>query len=244
MFSRCLLIKMLLLYVDSSITEMKIQRATLQKHIAVPSTYDSFFSFPVSKGGYSGVAVYTKKAVVAPLKAEEGLTGNLQPKLPFSDTERVSLKYPEIEDLTLYPDENEIVPKDLKVLDIEGRALVLDFGLFVLINVYCPAETSEERLPYKMNFHSMLQERVRILIEEGREVIVLGDINVAATPLDHCDGHLPSMQESFWRHPPRAWLRDWLTPSGPMIDVVRTAWPDRKGMYTCKTFFLLLEYLD
>ncbi|KIJ55262.1 hypothetical protein M422DRAFT_199375 [Sphaerobolus stellatus SS14] len=213
--------------------EMKIQRPSLEKTLALPTDYDSFFSFPVNKGGYSGVAVYTKKATVASLKAEEGLTGKLQPKVPLTPAEKISLQYPNTSEMTLYPDENNTVPRDLIELDNEGRALVLDFGLFVLINVYCPAETNEARLPYKMNFHLLLQERVRILMEEGREVIVVGDINITAAPIDHCDGELPSQKDDFWGRPPRAWFKNWLEPNGPMNDVIRKIWPDRKGMYTC-----------
>ncbi|KAF8508888.1 Endonuclease/exonuclease/phosphatase [Gautieria morchelliformis] len=214
--------------------EMKIQRMALQKHMAVPNGYDSFFSFPVAKGGYSGVAVYTKSDIVAPLKAEEGLTGNIQPKPPFKEQERVSPTYPQAHQIEFYHDENGDTPSSLTSLDAEGRALVLDFGLFVLVNLYCPAEISDTRLPYKMNFHLLLEERVRKLIhEEGREVIIVGDINVTAAPIDHCDGELPSQQADFWSRPPRAWLKNWLVPLGPMVDVVRDAWPERKGMYTC-----------
>jgi len=213
---------------------MKCQRSSLEKTFAIPSKYDSFFSFPVTKGGYSGVAVYSKKALVAPIKAEEGLTGRLQPKPPLTDEERITSEYPKIEHLNFYPDENDNVPRDLFELDNEGRTLVVDFGLFVLINLYCPAETSETRLPYKMNFHLLLQERVRLLIEEGREVIVVGDINITAAPIDHCDGNIPSQRDDFWGRPARAWLRDWLEPTGPMVDVIRNVWPNRQGMYTCE----------
>jgi AP endonuclease 2 len=222
---------------------MKIQRMALQKHIAVPNGYDSFFSFPVAKGGYSGTAVYTKSDTVAPLKAEEGLTGNIQPKPAFKEQERVSPIYPQAHQIEFYHDENEDKPPSLTSLDAEGRALVLDFGLFVLVNVYCPAEVSDTRLSYKMNFHFLLEERVRTLIhEEGREVIIVGDINVTAAPIDHCDGELPSQQADFWSRPARAWLKNWLVPLGPMVDVVRDAWPERKGMYTCKCSSLCSQF--
>jgi len=213
---------------------MKMQRSGLEKHMAVPDRFESCFSFPVTKGGYSGVAVYADTDTVPPLKAEEGLTGTLQPKPPLSAEERISPSYPQAHQMDLFPDENEETPSSLTSLDAEGRALVVDFGLFVLINVYCPAETSESRLPYKMNFHLMLEERVRKLMhEEGREVIVIGDINITAAPIDHCDGNLPSNQAYFWDHPPRAWLKKWLAPEGPMVDVIRDTWPERQGMYTC-----------
>lgn len=215
---------------------MKSSRQTLERHFAIPETHDSFFSFPSGKGkgGYSGVGVYTTKT---PLKAEEGLTGVVQPKPPLEPTERISTSYPNASQMgdILVLDEQTDTSSNLTPLDIEGRSLVIDFGLFVLINVYCPNETSDARLPFKLNFHLALQERVRVLVEEEhREVIVLGDINICASPLDHCDGHLASSTAYFHEHPARAWFQTWLSPVGPMTDVVRSFWPDRKGMYTCK----------
>lgn len=180
------------------------------------------------------MAVYTNSVKVTPLRAEEGLAGLLQPKPPLSEAERVSPSYPQPHHIDFYSDEQTDAASNFEDLDSEGRALVVDFGLFVLINVYCPAETTETRLPYKMNFHLLLQERVRKLIQEGREVIVLGDINVSATPLDHADGNLPSNADSWYEHPARAWMRNWLEPNGPMVDAIRSFWPDRKGMFTCK----------
>ncbi|RPD64027.1 DNase I-like protein [Lentinus tigrinus ALCF2SS1-7] len=214
--------------------EMKSARAGLPRDVALPGPYHSFFSFPVTKGGYSGVAVYVDSRKVTPHKAEEGLSGKLQPNSPLSPEERISPSYPYPYQMDLYPDEDGEVPSSFDALDAEGRGLVIDFGLFVLINVYCPNETSDARLSFKMNYHLMLQERVRKLIEEEhREVIVLGDINICATPMDHCDGHLPSNIATFYDHPARGWFHKWLAPNGPMIDIVRQYHPDRKGLYTC-----------
>lgn len=214
---------------------MKSSRAGLSCDVATPPKYTTFFSFPLTKGGYSGVAVYAKTAVAPPQKAEEGLSGKLQPKPPIPPEERVSPSYPNPDDIDAFPDGDGNTPSAFNTLDSEGRALVVDFGLFVLINVYCPNETSDARLPFKMNYHLLLQERVRKLVEEEhREVIVLGDVNISATPLDHCDGHLPSNASTFFEHPARAWLHKWLSPNGPMVDIVRDFWPERKGMYTCK----------
>ena len=216
---------------------MKTSRATIGRDVAFPDSFYSFFSFPAAKGGYSGVATYTDTRTATPLKAEEGLSGRLQPKPPLSPRERISMSYPLAHELELVPDgdgdADEQTPNDLLSLDLEGRALVLDFGLFVLINLYCPNEGSDARFPYKMNYHRMLQERVRRLMATGREVVVIGDLNVCAAPIDHCDGHLPSNASTFWEHPARVWMRDWLAPRGPLIDVLRMFWPDRKGMYTC-----------
>ncbi|TCD69098.1 Class II abasic (AP) endonuclease [Steccherinum ochraceum] len=212
---------------------MKSTRAGLPRDVALPDNFDSFFSFPVTKGGYSGVAIYTNSDTSVPLKAEEGLSGRLQPNPTLSAAERVTASYPSVDDIKAFPDEDGNIPATFDALDAEGRGLIVDFGLFVLINVYCPNETSDARTSFKMNYHLLLEERVKQMIKEGREVIVVGDMNICATPMDHCDGHLPSNAATFWDHPARAWFRQWLDPLGPMVDIVRSHWPDRKGLYTC-----------
>ena len=217
---------------------MKSSRPAIGRNFALPDNYHAFLSFPSGKGkgGYSGVSVYTK---VTPRKAEEGLSGLLQPKPSLGSNERISSVYPSAHEIEFMADEEGNVPPTLDALDAEGRGLVVDFGMFVLINVYCPNLTSEERMPFKMNYHYLLQERVRQLVEvDHREVIVVGDINVTATPDDHCDGHLPSYASTFWDEPHRNWFREWLYPQGPMHDVIRASWPERKAMFTCLSLCL------
>jgi len=230
--------------------EMKSSRKLLTKDIAVPPSFDGFFSFPQKKTGYSGVATYTRTSSAVPLKAEEGLSGLLQPKPPLSPEERVSnaSNYPShLDDDVDLDDEDESQNIDPVILDSEGRTLVLDFGLFVLINTYCPNDGtgSSERLAFKAAYHTLLSRRVKALIEkEKREVIVVGDLNACAAIIDHCEGAIMVEQgrkeglegeEGFWGKECRQWLRDWLVESGgPLVDVVRSFWPDRKGMYTCE----------
>jgi AP endonuclease-2 len=215
----------------------------LPKEVAIPEAYDSFFSFPAKKSGYCGVATYTRSSVVTPLKAEEGLTGLIQLKPPFTPEERVSQfqNYP-----PQFMDGGEL---DYKHLDSEGRAVTVDFGLFVLINLYCPNDGvgTEERDKFKMDYHRLLSDRVKGLLEEGREVIVLGDINACAAVIDHCEGNIIVArgkaaglegEDGFWENEYRVWLRDWLQKEdgtgGPLVDIVRRFWPNRKGMYTCE----------
>lgn len=220
---------------------MKTSRKDLDKPTAVPAQYDSFFSFPKSKGGYSGVAVYYDPAFAIAHKVEEGLAGTLQPKPPLTSEERISSSYPHALELPLLEDETGALPTSLDVLDSEGRALVLDFGLFVLINVYCPNDASDARMIFKMNWHFMLEERVRILIAEGRQVIVVGDINVVAALIDHGEGTLESKKHGFFDPPHRAWFQRWLAPNGPMHDAIRGYWPGREGMYTCQSLHVLFH---
>ena len=108
--------------------------------------------------------------------------------------ERISHSYPSAHEMELVPEDNDSIPSDLVALNAEERALVLDFGHFVFINVYCPDETSDACLPFKMNYHLMLQECVNERIKEGREFIVVGDINICATHSTTATAILPAMR--------------------------------------------------
>ena len=232
------------------ISEVKSSRQALPRSIALPPSYDSFFSFPVRKTGYSGVATYTRRSTLVPNKAEEGLTGLIQPKPPLTTEERISSDrgYPSYLTLNLDDDLADEDELDFKELDSEGRAVVVDVGLFVLINVYCPntGTGTDEREKFKRNYHKLLEARVDALIKEGREVMVVGDLNACAAVQDHCEGPLlvargltEGLQgdEGFWGVDRRGYIRDWLMDSegsgGCMVDIVRRFWPTRKGMYTC-----------
>lgn len=147
---------------------------------------------------------------------------------PLTPSEKIG-GYPRSYELDL--DENDPSGMDLRRLDLEGRAVVLDLGLFVLINVYCPHETNDERLAFKvsmrlfssmlrrerrradtapppsrprqMNFLKVLEARMKSLVAAGREVMIVGDMNVVHMPLDHGEGSLASKQDVFWNHPVR-----------------------------------------
>ncbi|KAL1745541.1 Endonuclease/exonuclease/phosphatase [Schizophyllum fasciatum] len=233
--------------------EMKSSRQNLPKDVAVPQDYTSFFSFPTKKAGYSGVAIYARDQY-APRKVEDHLCGLAN--ATTSDPDRIS---PALSSYPMYcaPDEDpDAVPVDFKSLDAEGRTLIADFGLFVLVNVYCPNDgaDTQARAQYKMDFHRALSARVHGLVEEeGREVIVVGDLNAVADVRDHCEGALmlrkivdearvegealseAEAEERFYdAMPARRWLRDWLVErGGPLVDLCKRFWPGRKGMYTC-----------
>ncbi|WWD19616.1 exodeoxyribonuclease III [Kwoniella shandongensis] len=218
--------------------EHKTVRARLEKSMACPGPYDGFWTFPRSKTGYSGVCTYVDSRCCVPLKAEEGITGLLLDdpkgstmKPPWTPEERIGY-YPEVEEM-IWLDEVDGSPFDHKRLDMEGRAVVCDFGLFILFNLYCPNETNETRRPYKMNFLHALQERVRLLQAAGREVIIAGDINIMRAPIDSGEGGIRTSAEQHYEHPARRIMDDWCAPKGPMVDVVRESWPDRDDMFTC-----------
>ncbi|KAJ2916071.1 hypothetical protein MD484_g4348, partial [Candolleomyces efflorescens] len=181
---------------------MKTSRKLLQRPTALPPSFESFFSFPIHKTGYSGVATYTRKSnpCCVPLKAEEGLTGYLQPKPPLSLLERVSSSseaYPPPPLPSSYDEDEggageEEIDVDYKLLDTEGRSLTLDFGLFVLINTYCPnSDSSDARASFKRQYHALLSARIHTLIhQDKREVVLVGDLNACAGVIDHVEGEL------------------------------------------------------
>ena len=93
----------------------------------------------------------------------------------------------------------------VKRFDSEGRTIVADFGEFVLFNVYFPnGKASAERLEYKLAFYDAFLEHVVALREEGRNVIICGDLNTAHKEIDlarskenrHVSGFLP--EERAW----------------------------------------------
>jgi len=69
--------------------------------------------------------------------------------------------------------------------DNEGRVLRLDFKDFILFNTYMPnGGRSMQRLDYKLDFYDSFLKYLQDLIEEGRKIILTGDINTAHKAID------------------------------------------------------------
>lgn len=86
--------------------------------------------------------------------------------------------------------------------DTEGRALFLDYGNFILINVYFPnGGTRDERLRYKMEFYDRFLKHIRGI--KNRNLVICGDVNTAHKEIDLArpkenagnTGFLPSERE-------------------------------------------------
>ncbi|KAG0098989.1 Class II abasic (AP) endonuclease [Podila epicladia] len=227
--------------------ETKITRSKLESDLALVPGYNSYWSFHRTKSGYSGVAIYVKDHIKL-LAAEEGISGVLsgnisspmstppgstpgsQPDLDFIE------KIPKVGGYPAIETQDPAVYVRLQELDNEGRGIVLDFGFFVLFNLYCPNETDDTRLPFKMDYYNLLEARVRELIKEGRQVMVLGDMNVVPSELDHCDPakwKKESGESDFTNTPPRRWFNGFLAPNGPLTDLYRVFHKDQPGAFTC-----------
>jgi exodeoxyribonuclease-3 len=69
--------------------------------------------------------------------------------------------------------------------DVEGRVLELDFGRFVLFNIYFPnGQRDEERLNYKLDFYKEFFGYADQLRNGGRSLIITGDFNTAHNEID------------------------------------------------------------
>ena len=211
--------------------ETKMTRKQLTEPMCIMPSYNAFFNFHPQKG-YSGTVTYVRKSVAVPLKAEQGITGRLSvtngsanPSIPNGPIGCVPADT-----------RDDVEPQLWDALDEEGRCVVLDLGLFVLFNVYCPNETGPERLDYKMTYYQCLAERAHRLIQAGRQVMIVGDMNIIRDPIDHCDPE-QSMKEHGWehfhQHPARSWFKSFLAPEGKFHDVGRMYHPQRKKMFTC-----------
>ncbi len=123
--------------------ETKAHPNQLGDSLLKPNGYKTFWS-AAEKGGYSGVAVYSK---INPESVQEGIG------------------------VTEY--------------DSEGRTLMIDYGKFVLFNIYFPnGGAGNKRVPFKMGFYDAFLKRCEKLRKQGRKIIVTGDVNTAHEEID------------------------------------------------------------
>ena len=134
----------------------KIQEEKLEKWMACVPGYESFWAFCLVKKGYSGVVTYVKEEL-SPFDAKADYLGDLD-----SDSD----------------------------IDLcrEGRPIETDHGSFILINVYVPNEGQSAevcpRLFFKLHFLKTLKHRCDDIVNSGKEVVVMGDFNIAHKDID------------------------------------------------------------
>jgi len=73
----------------------------------------------------------------------------------------------------------------IQKFDSEGRTLIAEFEDFTLFNIYFPnGKASAERLKYKMSFYDVFLEYADNLRNQGRSIVVCGDVNTAHKEID------------------------------------------------------------
>ncbi|KAI3922634.1 hypothetical protein MKX01_006323, partial [Papaver californicum] len=100
-----------------------------------------------------------------------------------------------------------------------------------LFNIYGPRadHDDKERTHLKLTFYNILQKRWEALLNQGKRVFIVGDLNIAPSAIDRCDAD-PKFEENQFRK----WLRSLLVANGgPFFDVFRSKHPDRPEAYTC-----------
>lgn len=114
--------------------------------------------------------------------------------------------------------------------DAEGRVIRADFGSLTLINAYFPSGTSgQERQDYKYVWLNEFHDHIQALRQSRRQLVVVGDYNIAHTEADihdpkgnkHSSGFLPEE---------RAWMDQWV--AAGMVDSLRVLHPEAKGAYS------------
>ena len=228
--------------------ETKIQRRDLSDDMVLVPGWDCYFSLPRYKKGYSGVVIYTRQSVCAPIRAEEGITGLLC--LPNTSTAFMDL--PDEQQVGGYPNPAQLAesPVDAVTLDSEGRCVILEFPAFVLLGVYCPANRDETRNDFRLGFLDVLDARIRNLISMGKRVFLTGDLNISREELDAANAEVSMRKQGldgldFLSTPARRLLNQ-LLEGGRFIgdrdngreypvmwDICRAFHPDRRGMFTC-----------
>lgn len=244
--------------------ELKIQRKDLTDDMVLVPGWDCYFSLPKHKKGeyaqpvctcllptlvlgYSGVAIYTRNAMCAPIRAEEGLLGVLCP--PGSSTPYRSL--PDDAAIGGYPTPTQVAELgvDPAALDAEGRCVVLEFPAFVIFGVYSPANSNGLRDDFRYGFITALDTRIRNLQKMGKRVILTGDLNVSREEIDtaRAEEHMRAegiTREDYLNAPNRRVFNQLVEHSKvpgnrdpgrerPVLwDLCREMHPKREGMFT------------
>lgn len=198
--------------------------------LAFVKGYDSFFSICRQKRGYSGVATFCKKRIATPTHAWEGLGAGVgDVDLDLKDGFCGTCNIPHC------PCEGNGCPeKALATIVEEGRCVVTDHQRFVLINVYVPAVSVEDRVMFKMHFLHALEAKVCALQASGKNVIVVGDFNICPHIIDCAEPIPKSLLPQWENRPSRQWFHQWLSEQKcDMVDVFRALHPDLKGVYSC-----------
>jgi len=112
----------------------------------------------------------------------------------------------------------------------EGRIMITDHGAFDLYNIYFPnGGSGDERHSFKQKFLKDLNEHLKTKIKAGREIVVLGDYNVAHREIDVYDPVRLSVESGFLPEE-RQWFDSFLQLG--FVDTYRHFHPNEKDKYS------------
>lgn len=218
----------------------------LSHDLSFPKGYAAFYAFPriPKKIGYSGVVTFVKEeSPWMPVAWYDGFSGS-------NDKEKIALHQSPLL-------QSNFTMSELSELDSEGRCIVTDHFHFILLNIYFPNDSGQERTEFREKFYKAVHLRCLDLIKEhGKTLIILGDINITYNPLDHCEyansfksnnriaEYLNGESENdvlneFYSNPMRRWLANLVYSDDPESwkDCFRSLHPfdnsEEREKYTC-----------
>lgn len=113
--------------------------------------------------------------------------------------------------------------------DQEGRVITAEYPDFYLVNVYTPnSQRGLTRLEYRMQWEDVFQDYCAGLARK-KPVIVCGDLNVAAQPIDLKNPDSNHKNAEFTDEE-RAKFQQFLDHG--FVDSFRSLYPDKEGAYT------------
>ena len=113
--------------------------------------------------------------------------------------------------------------------DQEGRVITAEYPAFYLVNVYTPnSQRGLTRLEYRMQWEDVFQDYCAGLARK-KPVIVCGDLNVAAQPIDLKNPDSNHKNAGFTDEE-RAKFQQFLDHG--FVDSFRSLYPDKEGAYT------------
>lgn len=118
----------------------------------------------------------------------------------------------------------------IEAYDREGRIVLTDHGAFDLYNIYFPnGGSGEERHQFKQQFLKDLNLHLKEKLKTGRQIVVVGDYNVAHQAMDVYDPIRLSKVSGFFPEE-RAWFSSFLELG--FIDTFRYLNPTAANRYS------------
>ncbi len=115
------------------------------------------------------------------------------------------------------------------VIATEGRVIIAAYPRFTLMDIYFPnGKQGEERLQYKMKFYDVFLSYADRLREQGKKIIICGDVNTAHKEIDLARPKENSKVSGFLPEE-RAWIDTFI--SHGYIDIFRK-FNDKPNQYT------------
>ncbi|AZN37328.1 exodeoxyribonuclease III [Iodobacter ciconiae] len=113
-------------------------------------------------------------------------------------------------------------------IDVEGRYLQADFGNLSVVSLYLPSgSSSDERQQVKFSFLERFRPHLEQLAASGREVVLLGDWNIAHNEID-IKNWKGNLKNSGFLPEERSWIGKLFSELN-FVDVWRKLYPEIPG---------------